>query len=378
MNSNYLLFFIIIFILYQNSLTNEKNNLPSEEASKEINKYNQFILKPVFPNVKNIGRFFIKDEITYLAQSGSALEFYLTAKSAEIILSGDGTSIYHEEYEKPRYAIYVNEKLLIDSTMGQRERKIQLFSNDIEQKITIKIILLSEAICGCIGIKNIIAFSSVSENSVIKPTNNKPIKIEFIGDSITCGYGIEAKSPSELFDTRTENFEKTYAYLSAKELNFDYSTVCYSGCGIISTGNRMPEKYTKINYFSYDNEWDFEEYKNDVVVINLGTNDAGYIWGYRIDEYIQKYAEFLKLVRQKNRKAYIICIIGMMGFQELLPLINEAINLVGDNRIFGYLLPSQRVEDGFGAEYHPNTISQAKWGKIVAEIIKEVVNSEFF
>ena len=40
------------------------------------------------------------------------------------------------------------------------------------------------------------------------PTENKKYKIEFIGDSITCAYGIEAKAPNEYFDTRTQNFEK--------------------------------------------------------------------------------------------------------------------------------------------------------------------------
>ena len=262
--------------------------------------------------------------------------------------------------------------------MSEKEKKIKLFNNEIEQKIKIKIILLSEAIFGCIGIKNIIVISSLSENLAIKPTENKKYKIEFIGDSITCAYGIEAKAPNEYFDTRTQNFEKSYAFLSAKELDYDYSVICYSGCGLISTGNKIFEKYTKINYFSYNHEWNFEKYKNDIIVINLGTNDAGYIWGFRIDEFVEKYNDFLKIVREKNPNAYIICIIGMMGSEELFPLINEAINLFGDRKVFSYLLPTQKIEDGIGAEFHPNWVSHAKWGKLISEIIKEVINSEIY
>lgn len=378
MKNKYVLFFIFISILYQNTFATNKNNFSSEEELNEINKYKQLTLKPEYPNVKNIGRFFIRDDITYLAQSGSALEFYLFAKSAEIILAGDGSTIYHEDYEKVRYAIYVNEKLLIDTTMSEKEKKIKLFNNEIEQKIKIKIILLSEAIFGCIGIKNIIVISSLSENLAIKPTENKKYKIEFIGDSITCAYGIEAKAPNEYFDTRTQNFEKSYAFLSAKELDCDYSVICYSGCGLISTGNKIFERYTKINYFSYNKEWNFEKYKNDIIVINLGTNDAGYIWGFRIDEFVEKYNDFLKIVREKNPNAYIICIIGMMGSEELFPLINEAINLFGDRKVFSYLLPAQKIEDGIGAEFHPNWVSHAKWGKLISEIIKEVINSEIY
>ena len=83
-------------------------------------------------------------------------------------------------------------------------------------------------------------------NLIMKIIILENIVIEFIGDSITCGYGIEAKAGGELFDTGTENFEKTYAYLSSKELNFDYSVVCYSGCGLIFPGNKMPERYNEI------------------------------------------------------------------------------------------------------------------------------------
>ena len=350
------------------------NYIYSFESEISSINFNKFVLKPENKNVKNIGRFFFRNEIIFLAQSGSAIEFYLKAKKAEITLAGDGFSIYHEDYERPRYAIYINEALLLDTTMKENEKKILLFNNEIEQQIKVKVILLSEAIFGCIGIKNITAISSFSFDEVIKPTEKKKYTIEFIGDSITCAYGIEAKASNELFDTRTQNFEKSFAFLSAKELDYDYSVVFYSGCGIISTGNIMSERYTKINYFSNDKEWDFEKYHNDIVVINLGTNDFGYVWGFRIDEYVDEYAEFLRLVREKNPDAYIICILGMMGCYDLFPLINEAIKILGDNKIYAYLLPEQKIEDGIGAEFHPNYISHSKWGKLVSKIIKDIIN----
>lgn len=372
--------YIFVFFIYCLSiniiLTFKTSNILSEKDLDD--KYKEITIIPDSTNTKYIGRFFIKDGITYLAQSGSALEFFLTAKSAQITLAGDGTSFFHEEYEKPRYAIYVDEKLLLDTTIDNNIKNILLFNNETEIKIKVKIILLSEAVLGCIGVKNIIAISSYPENEIMKPTEKKKYKIEFIGDSITCAYGIEAKAPSELFDSRTQNFEKSYAYLSAKELNYDYSVVCYSGSGIISTGNIMPQRYTKINYFYNDTEWDFERDNSDIIVINLGTNDAGYIWGFRIDEYVEEYANFLKLVRKKNPEAKIICILGMMGCEELFPLINEAINLSGDHKIYSFLLPAQRIEDGIGAEYHPNAVSHAKWGKLVTKIINEVIEGNIY
>ena len=368
--------FVFILSAIQVSIIKGKNNSIFDEKLID-NEFKQISIKPELSNVKYIGRYLIKKDITYLLQSGSAIEFYLTAKSAEIILAGDGTSIYHEEYEKPRYAIYVNDSLLLDTTMGEREKTVLFFNNEKEMEIKIKVILLSEAIFGGIGIKSINVISSVSNNKVIRPTEKKKLSIEYVGDSITCAYGIEAKAPSEYFETKTQNFEKSYAFLASKELDYDYSVVCYSGCGIISTGNIMSQRYTKINYFSdINNEWDFRNHHNDIIVINLGTNDFGYVWGFRIDEYVEKYHDFLKLVREKNHDSYIICLLGMMGCEDLFPLINAAINLTGDKKIYSYLLPAQRMEDGIGAEYHPNVVSHAKWGKLVAKIIKDIIEGK--
>jgi len=368
--------FVLILSAIQVSLIKGKINSIFDEKITN-NEFKQIIIKPEPSNVKYIGRYLIKEDITYLLQSGSAIEFYLNAKSAEIILAGDGTSIYHEEYEKPRYAIYVNDNILLDTTMGEREKTVLLFNNEKEMEIKIKVILLSEAIFGGIGIKSIHVISSVSNNNIIRPTEKKKLSIEYVGDSITCAYGIEAKAPSEYFETKTQNFEKSYAFIASKELDYDYSVVCYSGCGIISTGNIMSQRYTKINYFSStNNEWDFEKHQNDIIVINLGTNDFGYVWGFRIDEYVEKYADFLQLVREKNPDSYIVCLLGMMGCEDLFPLINEAINITGDKKIYSYLLPAQRLEDGIGAEYHPNVVSHAKWGKLVAKIIKDIIEGK--
>ena len=34
------------------------------------------------------------------------------------------------------------------------------------------------------------------------------------------------------------------------------------------------------------------------------------------------------------------------------------------------------MEDGIGAEYHPNVVSHAKWGKLVAKIIKDIIEGK--
>ena len=63
--------------------------------------------------------------------------------------------------------------------------------------------------------------------------------------------GIESASKADPFKTTTQNFELNYAFLSAKELNADYSGACYSGIGVAGGSGEMPEVYTKINAFCF-------------------------------------------------------------------------------------------------------------------------------
>ena len=62
----------------------------------------------------------------------------------------------------------------------------------------------------------------------------------------------------------------------------------------------MPKVYTQTNAFtSYNEEWDFKQFPNDIVVISFGTNDMVYAAESKHDEYIQEYTNFLELIRKK-------------------------------------------------------------------------------
>ena len=373
-NLTYFIFFISILLSINISYT-KKLNISFLEQEKALSEECKRIeLTPNSENVKYIGRFFVKNQATWLALSGSAIEFYLIGKSAEIVLVGDGSSIYSDKDQRPRYGIYVNDEKILDATMGELEKTVELFNYDNEKEVKIRVILLSEAMNGGIGIKNI-NINSCSEK-IIRPTEYKKLRIEYIGDSITCAYGVESASPAESFKTTTENFELSYAFLSAKELDADYSGVCFSGSGVMAQGNRMPEHYIKTNSFTFKEEWDFKKFPNDIVVINLGTNDSGYAAESKRDEYIQEYTNFLTLLREKNPNAYIFCTLGMMGGEDLFLSIEKAITLFGDKKVFSFLLPNQKIEDGIGAQYHPNYVTHAKAAKIVAEKIREVIEGK--
>lgn len=340
-------------------------------------------------NVKLVGRTMYSNDTTWLVQSGSAVEFTITGKSAAITLAGD-SSINNDENYRSRYAVLVDGEIIADDVMSTPEKTLTLFDGETSRTAKIKIIHLSEAMNGAIGVKNI----SVTSNQPVPicPEPEKALSIEFIGDSITCAYGVEGLSSYESFKTTTENFMKSYAYLTAQKLDADYSAVSYSGHGIISgytssgeinTDSLIPDCYGLTGKLSdYAENWNFETRSHDVVVINLGTNDSSYVTKdpeTRAQEFINGYMDFLKTVREKNPEAYIICTLGTMG-DELYEYVAEAVEQyrtdTGDQRIMSYHSTVQNQADGIGSDWHPSAVTQQKSAYVLADKICQALGME--
>ena len=104
-------------------------------------------------------------------------------------------------------------------------------------------------------------------------TENDRQFIEFVGDSITCGFGSTTQDSSM-------DGSKTFAYLTAEELDVDYSMVAISGIGVNKStdqhsGNTMGDFYKYSNYYRNPSLLYAPQKQADLVVVNLNTNDLG-------------------------------------------------------------------------------------------------------
>ena len=338
---------------------------------------------PTEENVKFTGRVYQKEDETWLVQSGSSIDFSIKGSKIEILLVGDA-SVYAEENFRPRFGIFIDDKMFLDSTMNELELNVELLNEEEDKEIKVKVMLLSENNNGGFGIKSINTYIC-SNSQAIEPAEKKKLNIEYLGDSITCAYGVEGKDQNENFKTTTENASKSYAYLASQILEADYSTVCYSGAGIVSgysggeknSQNLFPPHYNKISRNEkYKGNFDFSKHKYDVIFINLGTNDSNYVKAQtstRNDEFVEEYVNLLKNVRENNPDSYILCTVGTLGCEEIYTLIEKAIKLFGDKKCSSFLSPSQDMNDGLGSDWHPSAITHQKLSKLVAEKISEVL-----
>ena len=299
--------------------------------------------------VRFIGRVMPLKNTLWMALSGTGAEFCVTGTKASITLVADDTWNGVPE-NQTRVAVYVDDRRVADVLLSALETVITAFASGEKENHVVRVIKLSESAMSTCGI------AKIETDGELTPTEAKDKLIEFIGDSITCGYGVDDEDRDHHFATGTEDVTRAYAYKTAKVLEADYSMVSFSGYGIVSgytgTGEKMghqlvPDYYEKLG-FSYgtykekykpqDSVWDFSKHQPDLIVINLGTNDMSYVLDKedRREEYITGYLAFLNTVRKHNPEARIMCVLGLMG-EALCSAVEETVERykkeTGDERI---------------------------------------------
>ena len=171
---------------------------------------------------------------------------------------------------------------------------------------------------------------SVSYTGTLETTQPKTRKLQFVGDSITAGFGVVTKNndPLEIV-TDGVYTDKTYSYYSyanlvADALDADYYSIANGGWYFSSSESADVENksitrvYDKQSMLISLGDYDHTQWQPDVVVINLGTNDAtlkdadGNIV-VTAEQYMTDVAVMIAQVRAANPNAKIVWAYGAMG-----------------------------------------------------------------
>lgn len=124
----------------------------------------------------------------------------------------------------------------------------------------------------------------LARNGRLLPAPPSPGRhIEFIGNSLTCGYGTEGRSKDEPFEPETENCDKAFGCIVARYFGADYTLIAHSGRGAARnygdrntvSENTMADRLGNTFDESPLPAWNFtaSPYRPDIIVINLGSND---------------------------------------------------------------------------------------------------------
>lgn len=225
---------------------------------------------------------------------------------------------------------------------------------------------------------------------LISPVSLPSRKIEFIGNSITCGYGIEAADASAPYTEETANYYLTYAAKTARWLKAQAYVVARSGIGVYRNYNgpktgdavNMNTEYKYTMLYDDSQLWDFTRFTPDVVCVNLGTNDTS-TEGADSTLLAKGFYNLYKQIRSHYPDAKIIFLSGCMMKGNALKMAKDAMDSTmrlalsnGDTNVYRLDFETHDGSLGYGASWHPSMKQHDVMAKQLTSYLKSITKWE--
>ena len=333
---------------------------------------------------KILGRCLRQGDVYFLGHSGTCLEFRITGTYVRVTLD----TVLAEDLPDRRVYLAVFENDLRLPVMRFAPlpgiHTYTVFQSTHPRTVTLRLLKLTES-----GYGNIAVLRLETDSAQVEAAPDRKRRLEFIGDSITCGYGAEQEA-EDLFDTAGENAWLAYSIQTALRLEADWHIVSQSGIGIYSgfvpedqmSANReqqMPELYPHTDLSASrlrglpPEKWDHRAYKPDWVIVNLGTNDASYVRGCRkrTEEFLPEVERFLMEVLRRNPESHVLYVYGMMD-RTLLPAIREKVEMMAKSAPHLHFFDLEVPSEHFGQVGHPDVDMHRRAAELVAQKVRQL------
>ena len=352
--------------------------------------------------VRPIGRTYWDEQKSLFSMnwtcSGVEMKFQGTCLMAHF-RAGSGIEIEGMPFDEraPRRTIWPIVAVFVDGSeepyrtihLTKEEETHLIFESLTEETHTIRIVKLTENYKTRAGITYF-----VMDGEVLANIEEKKPQIEFIGDSITCGFGNMTTDRDRFFYSEDENGFMSHAAIAARMLGLEVQMLCVSGiCSSQRVG--LPQDYGMNDLYPYTDriyhdkekkggqasEWDFAGHPSEYVVLNLGTNDATAIMmspnqDEETENFRKDYLEFVKTIRRLNgADTWIVCALGSMDYylyHDVVEIVEAYKKESRDTRISTFRYKKMAATDPMGACAHPHLVTQQKMAKEIVEEIKRI------
>lgn len=205
--------------------------------------------------------------------------------------------------------------------------------------------------------------------------------IEVIGDSYTCGYGAEGTETSH-FELKTENCDRAYACRIAHYFDADYVIVAHSGMGVVRNyaGKARRTMTTRYSLLFDDHDsvaYNFDQYKPNLVIINLGTND--FSTQAAPADYVSGYVSLIKTVRSHYGDVPVLCVTPHSANIFLQAALNELREKVSDMKDMRVAEPMPDIVvkgHDIGSDWHPNWKGHQKIASTLIPVVSTMTGWE--
>jgi lysophospholipase L1-like esterase len=216
--------------------------------------------------------------------------------------------------------------------------------------------------------------------TLLRPPPAPSRRLEFVGDSLSVGYGNEGPGRHCGQLGPYENSSLSWARQTADLVDADAQIVAVSGRGLVrnygapgrTSPGPMPRDYPRT--LQGDSLlWDRKRFVPDLAVVLLGDNDFSTRPVPLPADFIAAYHAFLDVLRQGRPGMPILCAY-MAGSAGLAQCVKS---VVAEEQAKGQpvdLLPLPAVaEKNLGCDAHPNVWVHTQWAKIAASKIRKTL-----
>ena len=340
--------------------------------------------------IRYVGRFDTRDANAYrFAWSGCQIEFRFRGRAAGILLtdaaSGGPSGVRGNNNNY--FNVLIDDKPPVVLPLEKGRTAYMVADGLPDGEHTVKLFRRTEPLF------NEVRFAGVlleAGGKLLPPPPAPKRLIEFIGDSITAGYGNEANDAKDGFCQATENNYVAYGAVTARALGADYVCLAWSGQGVYrdrteKTDKILPVLYNRTLPNDANCPWDFARYKAGAVVINLGTNDFANSAPPQ-EEFLKAYRGLIETALSHHAGAHVFCCVGPMmtdsapkdapGLTTIRTWLTEMVAQYakdGRKNIHYVEFDRQKSENGLGSNYHPSVRThQIMADKLVEAIKKEM------
>ncbi|OGS26785.1 MAG: hypothetical protein A2297_02195 [Elusimicrobia bacterium RIFOXYB2_FULL_48_7] len=201
-------------------------------------------------------------------------------------------------------------------------------------------------------------------------------KLEFLGDSFTCGWdneGVGAAPEQSYYPYMKENNYLTYGPMVGRYFNAECSILAWSGTSIATPATaRLFEGYDQTLAYETTKNWSFSSWVPDATIIYLGMNDGGIAQ----QQFETAYSSFIARIRAKRPDTELICLWWRPWGND--PIGTYVTNVVssktaaGDTKIHAALLDFSWVAADL-AQGHPTVSGNQKIADNLVPVIQGIL-----
>ena len=317
--------------------------------------------------------------VTYVGrvlENGGSLSFDFPATYFRVAFTGKSLSMRVSDTKRNFYGVWVDAPTSADPThiveVKGNDTIVELvLAEDVKKskKKVHEVVIQKRTEAGC-GTTTVHEF--ITDGTFLPATPLKERQIEFIGDSYTCGYGVDAPSRWERFADDTENASRTYASIVARYFDADYMAIAHSGRGICrNSESKFPwELMSDIYQFTIDRDsttrWSVDQsaFRPDITVIYLGANDFSGWMMPDINKFRRHYHQLLSLVKANYGDDHPVLCMTPGPYEYLFTYVRDVVNNCGMSNVYflGHCptIHNNSTDEDLGAGWHPNYQGQRK------------------